>query len=659
MAVGSRHAPASSRLTRLRRGERRRALVDAAALAGVVALQAALIWHYAAQSFFTQDDFFHMSGADHFGLTFQFLTEATTGSHFSPGHRFGHWVLQTVAPASWSFSLLIIVAFHSGSVVLMQRIMARLFGAPWWSYAVALWFGLSVVYMSAMGWFAASLLVIPPTFFGLAAIHAWIVWRQTGSRRWLWWSAAAVGLGLLFYLKVLLVPVYIAMLRLVLARELLSPRSAVRILIEDRVAWLAYAVPVGLYLLAYFAGGYLDPAAEFRLSYLDDYLREAWLRGFAPTLLGLRYPTDGDEHLGIVLLGQAAVLALVVWTARRGRLARRAWLFFAAAFTLNAVLVLPRVAEWGFGIGLETRYFTEAAYLFPIAAAIALAVPVGMLPHDAAGARPSSIARPGGRVLAVAVVLLAIYVVNVTSSYSEQIRDFFGPDVRAWNERLEDDLDRLAAAAVEPVLVDGIAPHEVVNGWLVPSGVVPGWEQPSNRLSDVIAVLHPEVQFNRRGERMYSVADDGSLREVRLEPALASTFREARASRRAVVSNGRVSSSGEVACVSAAGAPARIEIHPPRHLRPGPDFYLGLERAPGYLGAIPVFADRGVGYPARHDRAAEAVRAPGESIVQLGPLPTGVPVLARVRLHVPPGSRACFGDIELGWIAPTGGGARL
>jgi hypothetical protein len=537
--------------------------------------------------------------------------------------------------------------------------MARLFGAPWWSYAVALWFGLSIVYMKSMGWFAASLLVIPPTFFGLAAIHAWIVWRQTGSRRWLWWSAAAVGLGLLFYLKVLLVPVYIAMLRLVLARELLSPRRAVRILIEDRVAWLAYAVPVGLYLLAYFGGGYLDPSAEFRLSYLDDYLSEAWLRGFAPTLLGLGYPADGGEHLRIVLLGQAAVLALVVWTARRSRLARRAWVFFAAAFTLNAVLVLPRVAEWGFGIGREMRYFTEAAYLFPIAAAIALAVPVGMLPRDAAAARPSSIARPGSRALAVTVVLLVIYVVNVTGSYADLIRGFFGPEVRAWNERLGDDLDRLAAAAVEPVLVDGTTPQSVVEGWLVPPGAVPGWQQPSNRLSDVVAVLHPDVRFNRRGERMYSVAGDGSLREVRLEPALESTFRDALVSRRAVVSNGRVSSSGGAACVSAGRAPARIEIHPPRHLRPGPDFYLALERAPGYLGAIPVFADRGVGYPPQHDRAAEAVQVPGESIVQLGPLPTGVPVLARVRLHVPPGSRACFGDVELGWIAPTGGGARL
>lgn len=659
MAVGSRHAPASSRLTPVRRGRRRRELVDAAALAGVVALPAALIWYFAAQSFFSQDDFFHMSGADHFGLTLQFLTEETTGGHFSPGHRLGHWVLQTVAPASWSFSLLMIVAFHSGSVVLMQRIMARLFGAPWWSYAVTLWFGLSVVYMKTLGWFAASMLVIPPTFFGLAAIHAWIVWRQTGRRRWLWWSAAAVGLGLLFYIKVLLVPLYIAMLRLVLARELLSPRRALRILIEDRVAWLAYAVPVGLYLLAYLGGGYLDPASEPKLSDLDDYMREAWLRGFVPTLLGLRYPADGDEHVGIVLIGQAAVLAFVVWTARRSRLARRACLFFAAAFTLNAVLVLPRVAEWGFGIGLEMRYFTEAAYLFPIAAAIALAVPVGMLPRDAAGARPSPMARPGRTALGVTVVLLVIYLVNVTSTYSELIRDFFGPDVRTWAERLDRDLDRLAAAAVEPVLVDGTAPQSVVEGWLVPPGVVPAWKQPSNRLSDIIPVLHPDVQFNRRAERMYAVTAEGSLREVRLAPAFTSTFREAVGSGRVVVSKGEVSYSGDAGCVSAGRSRARVEISPARHLRPGPDFYLSLERASGYLGAIPVFVDRGVGYPARHDRAAEAVPAPAESIVQLGPLPTGVPVLAGVRLRIPAGSRACFGEIALGAIVPRGGGAPL
>src|SRR4029077_3552489 len=106
-------------------------------------------------------------------------------------------------------------------------------------------------------------------------------------------------------------------------------------------------------------------------------LRAAWFDGFAPSVLGVRIP---DSALGLgeqiaVYAAQAVVVGAVVLSVLRRRSAWRAWAFLALGFVANILVLVPRVSAYGPDVAYVTRYYTEAAYLVPLAVACAFAVP--------------------------------------------------------------------------------------------------------------------------------------------------------------------------------------------------------------------------------------------------------------------------------------------
>ena len=344
-------------------------------LAAVVIGQAIINWHFASQSFFYADDFVAFQDALSGRYSPDFLF-AIHGGHLSPGRRAVTLFLQYHATLDYEFALSLLLVAHSISVVLVQRILRLLFGARWWTLAVAFAYGISIVISPSLQWFSAGVLILPSTTFALAAIHAYLCWWRTGRRAWLVWSAVAVTGGLLFYIKALLVPLYLLLIRVFLLEPGQSLRDGARGAVREWPAWVLYAIPVAAAITTYLVQGYSDSAKGIAWHTIADYFETAWTVGLVPALFGIRVPVYGDAtfHDVVIVSCQLGLIGAAMFSIARRRSAWRPWALLVFVFVLNAVLVFPRL---GFGpvLGYTFRYFTESVYFAAIVLPFAFARP--------------------------------------------------------------------------------------------------------------------------------------------------------------------------------------------------------------------------------------------------------------------------------------------
>jgi hypothetical protein len=620
---------------RLLEGDRLELLV----LAGVVIAQAILNWHFASRSFFVADDFVYFEDAMSGRYTPDFLF-AIHGGHLSPGSRALALFLQYHATLDWDFTLGLFLAAHSISVVLVQRILRLVFGARWWTLAAAFAYGVSIVVQPSLQWFSAGVLILPSTTFGLAAIHAYLCWWRTGRRAWLVWSAVAVTGGLLFYIKALLVPVYLLLIRVFLLEPDRSVRDSVRDAAREWATWLVYAVPVAAAITTYLVQGYGDSAAGNSLDTIVDYFKTAWTAGFVPALFGVRVPVYGDAtfHAVAVWGCQVVLVGAVALSIARRRSAWRPWALLVLVFFLNAVLAFPRL-QLGPVIGYVLRYFAETAYFAVIVIPFAFARPR----RDGS---PEGLGRPRAAVVVPTMAALAVYAAFVWASDAAFSRHWPGPASRAWIENVRGDLEAARTDHVEPVLLSGS----------VPAGVLPFWVQPnrlppSNSLAAVLAIFHPGLRFDEPSARTYRVREDGHLEAVTFRVAGGGDPRALRA-RGLLTPSGAVSDvPGQGLCVGGART-GSFEWRPAKPLR-GQSWYLRATYRTDPGGVPYLGIDRGFGYPGQDDRVLPPRPRGGTSLVGLGALLTGVPTLVRIRVDVPSGHRACFRRFVIGSYAAS------
>ena len=229
------------------------------------------------------------------GLTLDYLTSPAT-AHFAPGHRLLSYGLYRIAGLDFGAALVVLLAFHGASVVLMQRILAALFGRVWWTFALALTFGLSVSFMSMLWWFSPGLLALPATAFSLACIHAYLWWWRTRRRAWLIWSVVALCGALLFYEKAVLVPVYLVLMQLLLLAPSQPLRVRFRVVLRQWRIWLLYAAPVVVYLIVVLTGNYRGGWPHAAGGDLPRLPAGGLVRRLRPSVLGVRVP---DSSLGL------------------------------------------------------------------------------------------------------------------------------------------------------------------------------------------------------------------------------------------------------------------------------------------------------------------------------------------------------------------------
>src|SRR5256714_8211001 len=338
----------------------------------VVALAIAIQGALAAGSYFTGDDWLHIVLAHDLvgsgGIPDVHYLGHAVFIHYAPGLRLSYWALEKFAPLDWAAGQAALLALFAGSILLLHRIFRRLYGDRRSNLFLVLLFGTSILLVTSFLWFADGLHKLPSTFLSLLAIDAYLTYWQTRSKAALAVSVAGVSLGSLFYVKALLVPMYLVLIRLLFLEE--RPRRALRVLWAERYAWLAFAPTVAVYLWNYAANysGTRGPAPSLHL--LGDYLWLNWYKGVTPALAGVEIgPNAAQSGALFATVAQLALVGVVAYSIWLKRSAWRAWAFWAVCFSANAALVgLGRLGTMGLDrVGKELRYDTEMSWLLPLA----------------------------------------------------------------------------------------------------------------------------------------------------------------------------------------------------------------------------------------------------------------------------------------------------
>jgi hypothetical protein len=132
-----------------------------------------------------------------------------------------------------------------------------------WTVALLVPFAFSLTLVIPIAWWSAGLPIIPALFFTVIAISAWLrSYVEPNVRAWVWVGALAVAAAGAFYVKFLLIPVYLVFLRLVIFPHLFGLRSRIRDLLAEAPRWMALAVPPAAFLAIWVLSGIAGRSAS-------------------------------------------------------------------------------------------------------------------------------------------------------------------------------------------------------------------------------------------------------------------------------------------------------------------------------------------------------------------------------------------------------------
>jgi hypothetical protein len=587
------------------------------ALLAVVAASIVFQALLASGSYFTGDDWLHLvlahDAASHAGPPSLDYLGRPVFIHYAPGLRFGYWVLARTAELSWGAALAAMLVLFAGSIALLHRILRRLFGERRSNLVLVLLFGTSILLVTSFLWFSDGLHKLPSTFLSLLAVDAYLTYHLTRRKSALLLAVAAVSLGSLFYVKALLVPLYLVLIRVLFLEE--RPRRALRVLWEERFAWLAFVPTFAIYGWNYEQSYAHIRAARPSLDLLGNYLWIAWYKGVTPAFLGVEVgPNAARSGALFATFAQILLILVVALSVRLKRSAWRAWAFWGIAFLANATLIgLGRLGQYSLErVGSELRYDTEMAWLLPLA--LGFAFFPGRVAAQPAPARPQPRRPLLLRAAAAAAVLgYAVAAIATGSAISSSWRERNSGPAEAYVEHLRADVARLDA----PEAIDD----------QVPAFLIGSSAKPWNRLERLVPAVEPRLRIVAAAAHPFQVGDDGHVGRAWLQPL--STGPHALATTGAVT---LVSGRARRLCI-AGGGELRYSS---KRLLAGQSLYARIaydvrrpSSRPGSIAERPLPLD-----------------APrGSQLVNLG---------RPLRLALPPGTRACVRSIAVGWLGSNG-----
>ncbi|WP_170219427.1 hypothetical protein [Nocardioides litoris] len=466
-------------------------------VAAHLVLRAWMVW----PSWFYVDDHALLGEAAAGGLDPHALLEPYAGQ-FMPLGRLVAWAVDAAGPLSWpaaAASLLVMVALADAALVWM---LLELFGARRGVLLpLAAYLG-SAVLLPATLWWAAALNQLPLQAVLCAAVAAWVRHLRTG-RRW-WWvvTVAVVGVGLLAYVKAVLVVGVLAWLTLAhftSGRPLARVRDAARshalpaaVLVAGGVAFVAWYIRAVPSIVT--AGDPGTPVAGDLARTMIGQALPTGLLGGPWRWQSLAPPTSlADPPALAVAASWVVLLAVAVVLASRRRRTGRVWGLLVAYVVGAYLLVLTtRAPLVGGVVGLEYRYLTDVV---PVACLC-----LGLATMRVRGAVEPTEARPGrptsgwARLPLVAAGLLLVSGLVSQVGYARAWHDDF--PAQAWFDRVRGDLagqgrvDLADAPVPEQVVPASVAPWDTLGRLLPQAGLDVAFPPVSTRLGHVDGFGH-------------------------------------------------------------------------------------------------------------------------------------------------------------------------
>jgi hypothetical protein len=611
------------------------------ALAVVTLIELVVLYMVLKESSWAYDDNFFLVLAGQEGFTWHWLMSV----------KFEHWDIAMNAAYSlqhfifffdYRWALVLMLGLLGGSIYLFERVLATIVRNRWVTIAVAAWFGLNILWVRPLQWWAAGVQYFPYTFFDLLCLYAFLRYHADGQRRWIAISGGALAVALLFYEKPAYMLLYLVLLRVLLMSKDLSPRSVLADFWRERAIWLVYLAVILVWGLGYINSNAYSSHGGVTVAQYFGFFRILWFQTLVPSLASVTIPASNLNSLQIVFvaISQFVVVAFIVVSLIYRRSSWRAWAFLAIIIFLSGVLVAhSRVQIFGVDIANDPRYLIDYAWLVPLALCAAF-VPGGLVRPKKPGASPRSAMSSRGRLVPVApivtIVLLAYAGASVATALQVQ-KNWAGPQAREWEKRVRSGIAALERHGQRPMVADNATPPEIIASWLAPY----------DRLSRILPLYVGPIQVDGPLDApLVQIASDGTVHRATVVDAgpARTPLGSAEAHVIHVASGARTAHVGKDLCVIADGSPVSIQ----RELdltsgAPAEPYYVDLGYRVWGTTTLPIFVDTGTGYPAVADASISLVPNGNASIAWLG-----VPGVPRsVELMIPPLTTVCVSQFQI------------
>ncbi|HVI16737.1 MAG TPA: hypothetical protein VM712_00065, partial [Gaiellales bacterium] len=608
-----------------------------AAPAAVIALAVAMQGALGAGSYFVTDDWLQVAIA-HDAVTGSGLDLHYLGRivyiHYVPGHRFAYWLLDELSPLDWNAALVVMLALFAASLAIFNRICVRLFGPRPSNLVLLGLFGTSVLLVPSFLWLADGVHKFPSMLLCLLAIDAYLAYRLDGKRLALVVAVAAVSLASLFYVKALLVPLYLLLIRLLFLER--RPERWWQAIKDERWTWLAFVPMFAIYLVNYFVNYSSGQAPAPSLHLLGKYLWIAWFRGVTPAFAGVHVAVDAkSQELAMAFAAQALLIALIAFTLWRKRSAWRAWAFWAVAFVANAIVIaLGRLGSLGLKqVGSQLRYDTEMTWLLPLALGFAL-FPGEVAGRPVAGKALRRLRWPSQRTRVALVALAACAylaaAIDTGRDTATQWKTLASAQPKAYATNMQRDAARIARAGGRLETLDDQTPAYLI----APT------HKPWNRLERLVPAIAPQLHVVPADPHPLQIRQDGEVIPIALQ-SLADGTDAITGAGRVTLTGGHRARRGRMPCARAAGPrPALLSFATEKLLR-GESLFARVDYEVVRRSARPALVTansyRGRAQPFPLDRPH------GTAYLNLG---------HRLQAALPPGAEVCLRSSGVGWIAP-------
>jgi hypothetical protein len=469
----------------------------AMAMVCLLVVQIALFLTATQRSFFAHEDLYNFALAEERSFL-HYLATPIIHTYPAPGNRLLFFVVYKLFSLNYLAARLLLLALLAVTTILLGHLVRTLARSDeWWTVALLTPFALSLTLVSPVNLWSTGVPVFPTLLFTVVALSAWI--RSYGESNRVFWigvTVMAIAATTGFYLKFLLIPVYLLFFRVAILPWLLGLPRGIRPLWQERNRWLAVAAPPVLYLSVYILSGLAARSYIPGERPLLTYLEIAWFRVAVP-IVTLNVPLDSTPSVAswVVVVGSQLLFWGVVWaTWRRSSLALPGWTLFGLAFVLNMMMVgSVRLATSGIAIAYWLRYYPEVVLIFPLALALGLRQGAERRP-ELAWERTST-GRTVITVLAcVQAVSLAIWAPRIVSKSD-------GARSRVWFDKLRSGLDAAQVDRAPLRIVDSETPEYVMLSWMAPY----------NRVSTILRLLGVDAVYNDASGPSYAVMADGRV----------------------------------------------------------------------------------------------------------------------------------------------------
>lgn len=602
-------------------------------------------------TYFFADDFYLLRLAQEKPYSLAYLRQPIY-EHFSPVLHTWAAILARWFDGNFTVARLMALLLFAGCVFALNRLLAELFGSTWLSVGLTLVYGLSLFSGRILEWWTTSAHILSCTLLSILTIFFFVRFLRLHNRRWLVASVVTYAACTLTHERSYLVPGYLVLIVVLFFGTDATLRSGLRRVIRLWWVWLVYGLVWSAALTNYMLGGYRGTSKNVGVGRTAAFIVRTFFKTFLTSLFGFRVPgaVNTTGH-GFVLatptitfvVCATAMAALVIYAVMRSRRAWRSVVFFAIVFSANLALVgVPRIRMFGFGIGNELSYYQEVSYLFPIALGFALSASRTSIRRVAGpGIGPAGSVRPRPRRPIPAVVMSSYLIVQaglLIVGYIALRHDNVDPRApKAFFAEFDRSLTRVERSRQPFSLIDGTA--------LAP--VMAGWQFPYNRYDSMLRIFHRDLAFEEYPGRTYRVDGDGGLTRVRFGAVRdLSTNDVARVAEASGGARRRSNDAGAGACFKAVSGVPHIEI-PIDAAGLGPDAYVlvvlhtdgssfpGLSAVTGAArAALPVLA-----------------RAPATQGVYAA---IGADSIGRLSIDVPKrGTTVCVSRVAIGHFEPA------